>query len=91
MDVSAIEIQHKAPMSIGLAPVLISFTISVLIPIPAIAITMKNLDDDFNKLIKASGNPIKVVMTDANTKNKINTGNTFLRFIFSPEPLFEDL
>ena len=35
--------QQAKPRAIGFAPVLISFTISVLIPIALIAITIKNL------------------------------------------------
>lgn len=66
-------------MKIGLAPLLTNFTILVLRPIAAIAITIKNL---LNSLIGAVTVPDRlktVVITDARMKNKMKNGKIFLR------------
>ena len=80
--VREIPIQQQRPMKIGFPPDLTSFTISVLRPIAAIAITIKNLLTCFisekNPRITVAAVPAMipaeimywntVVMTDAPTK-----------------------
>ena len=75
---AVIETQQQNPMKIGLAPLLISLTILVFNPMAAIAMIIKNLLNSFNGAVTVPGRLNTVVMTDANTKNKIKNGNIFL-------------
>ena len=64
-------IQQHAPIASGLPPVFMSFTISVLNPIAAIARTMKNLLTSFIGLKKSPETPRlieTVVITEAAMK-----------------------
>lgn len=74
-----IAVQQQSPSKIGFPPVLISFTMSVFIPIADIAIMIKNLLIFFRKLNILSATArisesegtnvlISVVITDARTK-----------------------
>lgn len=86
IETIVIPIQQQNPSKIGLPPVFINFTISVLNPIAAIAITMKNFDNSFNGLKTFASTPIfkaTVVIILARTKYKINIGNIFLSSTFS--------
>ena len=74
----AMPIQQHKPMKIGLPPVFTSLTMSVLKPIAAIAITMKNFDSVLMGAVTATGSANTVVMTLANTKNRIKNGKIFL-------------
>lgn len=56
-------IQQHRPMKIDLAPVFTSLTTSVLKPIAAIAITMKNFDSVLIGAVTATGSANTVVMT----------------------------
>lgn len=47
-DTRVMPIQHAIPIKIGLPPVFTNFATSVLKPIALIAITIKNLERDFN-------------------------------------------
>ena len=79
--------QHDIPSKIGRPPLFTSFTISVLNPIAAIAIIIKNFDNSFSGLNIAAGTPIDVatvVMRLAPIKKRIKNGKTFLKDTFSP-------
>lgn len=77
--------QQVAPKINGLPPVFTSLTTSVFNPIAAIAITMKNLLRVFKGSKTDAEYPKEdttVVMTDANTKNKIKKGKILFKEIF---------
>lgn len=77
--------QQVAPKINGLPPVFTSLTTSVFNPIAAIAITIKNLLRVFKGSKTDAEYPKEdttVVMTDANTKNKIKKGKILFKEIF---------
>ena len=71
--------QQTNPIKIGFAPVFTRETMSVLRPMAAIAMTIKNLLRSFNGLVMEPGRAKTVVTTDASTKNKINIGKARLK------------
>lgn len=86
--VKVIPSQQQAPMKSGLPPVLISFTISVLRPMAAIAMTIKNLLKSFKGENTDESTPAAVaivVISDAAIKYNIKKGKIFfkLTFLFS--------
>ena len=83
MLTNVMPIQQHRPMKMGLPPVLTSLTTSVLKPMAAIAMTMKNLDKVLMGAVTAAGKANTVVMTLANTKNRMKNGKIFL---MSKEP-----
>ena len=77
-----IQSQQQNPMRIGLPPDFTSLTISVLSPMAAIAMTMKNLDNVFkgaNTVLLTPFMVQTVVMTDAKTKNRMKKGKIFFK------------
>ncbi len=86
--------QQQKPRANGFAPDFMSLTISVLRPMAAIAITIKNLESVLNGLKNSSEIPkLKaiVVIKLAKTKNKIKNGNIFFKLTLSldePELFF---
>ena len=79
--------QHDIPRRIGRPPLFINFTMSVLNPIAAIAIIIKNLDKSLSGTNTSAGTPTAVaivVITLAPKKNKIKNGNTCFRDTLSP-------
>lgn len=76
---AAMDTQQINPMKIGFAPVFTREMISVLRPIAAIAMTIKNLLRSFNGLVMEAGRAKTVVMMDASTKNKMNIGKARLK------------
>ena len=79
---SVIPAQQAAPMTIGFPPVRISFTMSLFKPIAAIAMTMKNFDrflSGTNTSVLTPACTQTVVITEAKTKYRINTGNALRR------------
>ena len=75
---SVMPIQQHRPMKMGLPPVLTSLTTSVLKPIAAMAMTMKNLERVLMGAVTATGRANTVVMTLAKTKKRMKNGKIFL-------------
>ena len=63
----------------GFPPVLTNLTISVLRPIAAIAMMMKNLLSSFKGLVIVAGRLKTVVTTDARTKKRMKKGKIFFK------------
>ena len=82
----AIPTQQQNPIKMGFAPVFTSLTRSVLRPMAAIAITIKNLLAFFKKPVTAAGMGNTVVTTEARTKKRTNQGNIIFRLTFVPLP-----
>ena len=70
-------VQQQKPRTRGLPPVLMSFTMSVLSPMAAMAMMMKNLLSSLsgeNTVMSAPAETDRVVIRDAPTKNRMKKG-----------------
>ena len=76
---AAIPTQQHNPMKMGFPPVLTNLTISVLRPIAAIAMMMKNLLSSFKGLVIVAVRLKTVVTTDARTKKRMKKGKIFFK------------
>ena len=65
-------------MRMGLPPDFTRCTMSVFRPMAAMAMTMKNFDSVLMGAVTATGSANTVVMTLANTKNRMKNGKIFL-------------
>ena len=81
-ETPVIMIQHRKPRRIGLPPVLTRWTTSVLRPIAAIAMMMKNLESSLNGRNSAASAPRevhRVVRMLASRKKRTKNGKTFFK------------
>ena len=82
--------QQASPIRSGLPPVLTSLTKSVLRPIAAIAIMIKNLESSLNGVKNSAEIQAEmetVVMTEAAIKYRMKNGKICFRLTLLPEAL----